>query len=415
MKAYKKSLLIFMSIIALLLSLTPLSGAYILGDIDENSIVDSTDARTALRASVNLDKLDTRQYSIADIDKDGTVTASDARIILRTSVGLETIKTETETSEEIAYEIHFIDVGQADCALIISGKDSMLIDGGNTSDSQLIIDYLFSEGITELDYVICTHAHEDHVGGLGDILDIFTVTKTVFAPETGSSTKCYGNFLEAVGNQNMTITTPEIGYSFDFGDGTVLFAGPVTESYSDLNNTSLVTKITFGETSFLFTGDAERESEADIINYGIQLGVTVLKVGHHGSENSTSYPFLREIMPEIAIISVGADNDYGHPTDAVLSRLRDADVKVYRTDMQGHIVISGNGSNYTVTTEKNSDAQTNPTIPPSSSGVFIGNKNSKILHTETCSSLPKEANRVYFNSKDTALSQGYTPCSKCSP
>ncbi len=415
MKFRKKGLLIFVSIIVFLLSFTPLSRAYILGDIDENSIVDSTDARTALRASVNLDNLDARQRLIADIDKDGIVTSSDARIILRTSVGLEKKIIEDETAYEIDYEVHFIDVGQADCSLIISGEDSMLIDGGNTSDSELIIEYLIFEGIEELDYIICSHAHEDHVGGLGDIIDTFTVTKAVFAPQTGSSTKCYGRFIEAVENQSLTITTPEVGYCFEFGDGAVLFAGPVTEDYSDLNNTSLVTKITFGETSFLFTGDAERESEADIINSGISLDATVLKVGHHGSENSTTYPFLREIMPEVAVISVGEDNDYGHPTDAALSRLRDAGVKVYRTDIQGHVIISGDGKNYTVTTEKNSDAQTNPTIPPSSSAVYIGNRNSRILHTETCSSLPKEENRVYFNSRDTAVQQGYTPCSKCTP
>ncbi len=416
MKKSVRALFSILSIICILLSTVTFSAGLLLGDIDENGMVEASDARTVLRASVGLEILDGAKAYIADTDKDGKITASDARIILRMSVGLDPVILEEHTEEnDVEYEVHFIDVGQADCSLIISDGESMLIDGGNVADSSLVVSYLLAEGIEELDYVICTHAHEDHVGGLSGPLNKFTVTEAVFAPATAAETKCYKSFVDAVHNQGLEITVPEAGESFEFGDGTVTFVGPVTESYYDINNTSIVTKITFGETSFLFTGDAERESEADIIAAGFDLSATILKVGHHGSENSTSYPFLREIMPEIAVISVGTDNDYGHPTEAVLSRLRDAEVKVYRTDMQGHIIVKGNGKDFIITPEKNSNADTNPTIPPAENTVYIGNKNSKVLHKNSCSSLPKEENRVYFESRSQADLAGYSPCSRCKP
>ena len=158
----------------------------------------------------------------------------------------------------------------------------------------------------------------------------------------------------------MTITHPKPGESLAFGSSKIEFYGPITESESDRNNGSIVMKIIYGETSFLFTGDAEREEEQEILNAGYDLSATVLKVGHHGSKNSTTYPFLRAIMPKYAVISVG-ENSYGHPTEDTLSRLRDAGAKVYRTDMQGDIITASDGKTVTITTKKNGDVATNPT------------------------------------------------------
>lgn len=397
------------------------SSAVLSGDINLNGKIEAGDARTVLRASVGLEKLTDTEFSLADTDSDGKITASDARMILRMSVGLEEIKEIADSENEGYFEIHFIDVGQADCSLIICDDETLLIDGGNVGDGNLIIEYLSDMHIEMLDYVICTHAHEDHVGGLSQVLDTFTVTDEIFAPKTGAESKCYQNFVTSAENQQKTLSVPEIGYTFTLGESTVEFIGPVTEDYSDINNTSLVTKITYGENTFLFTGDMEREAEADILEAGADISADVLKVGHHGSENSTSYPFLREIMPEIAVISVGEGNKYGHPTEEALSRLRDADVKVYRTDMQGHIKITSDGKTLTVTTERNQTAETNPTNPvkpdetPTVNGEYIGNINSKKLHLPTCSSLPKEENRIYFATRETAINAGYTPCSRCKP
>ena len=175
------------------------------------------------------------------------------------------------------------------------------------------------------------------------------------------NTRSYNSLKTKTEEQGLAIQHPKPGDSIDLGSSKIEFYGPITESESDRNNGSIVMKIIYGDTSFLFTGDAKREEEQEILNAGYDLSATVLKVGHHGSKNSTTYPFLREIMPQYAVISVG-DNSYGHPTEDTLSRLRDADVKVYRTDMQGDIVFISDGKTVTVTTKKNTDAETNAAI-----------------------------------------------------
>ncbi len=431
----KKKSLKFIALLLTVIFITGICGVYssadIMGDINLNGKIEAGDARTVLRASVGLEKLTMTETTLADTDDDGKITASDARMILRMSVGLEEIKELPSSEDEGFFEVHFIDVGQADCSLIICDDETLLIDGGNVADGKAVTSYLHSEGITELDYVISTHAHEDHVGGLGEILTEFTVTEAVFAPEKGADTNCYKDFLSSVAAQELTITIPEAGDEITLGSSTLTFITPLTEEVPGTNNSSLVTRIVYGENSFLFTGDAEREAEKLILESEATISADVLKVGHHGGDTSTTYPFLREIMPQIAVISVGNNNSYGHPTENVLSRLRDADVKVYRTDMQGHIIITSDGENLTVTTERNQNAETNPTIPsspevpstpadpepdiPEVSGEYIGNINSKKLHLPTCSFLPREENRIYFASIETATNEGYEACSRCKP
>lgn len=247
-------------------------------------------------------------------------------------------------------EVHYIDVGQADSSLILCDGYSMLIDGGNAADSNLIAAYLKKEDISVLDYIVCTHAHEDHVGGLSGALSV-TEVKNVLAPYTEADTKAYQNFKNKSAAQGLEVQHPSSGDSFTLGSSDVQIIGPITERANDLNNTSIVMKLTYGNTSFLFTGDAERNEEQDIINAGYDLTADVLKVGHHGSDSSTSYVFLREVMPRYAVISVG-NNSYGHPTEAVLSRLRDAHVQLYRTDLQGDIIAASDGNNITITTKK---------------------------------------------------------------
>ena len=183
--------------------------------------------------------------------------------------------------------------------------------------------------------------------------------------------------------------------------------------------TSIVLKVIYGETSFIFTGDAERTAESDILDAGYDLSATVLKVGHHGSDTSTSYPFLREVMPEYAVIQVGKDNSYGHPTEDTLSRLRDAEVKVYRNDLQGTIICTSDGKTVEFTTEKNETVQTNPTVtvtPEDDTGIeYIGNKNSKKFHLPSCANLPAEKNRVFFETRKAAVDSGFSPCGNCKP
>ncbi len=258
-----------------------------------------------------------------------------------------------EVLEKSYFEVHYIDVGHADAALVCCDGQYLLIDGGNADDSSLLYSYLKNKEVKHLNYVVATHAHEDHVGGIAGALN-YASAGVVYCPVTDYDTEAFRNFKKYVEKAGVTITVPKAGDTFNVGSAAAEIVG--VNGGSDENNTSIILRICYGETSFLFTGDAEREAEQEVLNGGYDISSTVLKVGHHGSANSTTYPFLREIMPSVAIISVGSNNGYGHPTEDVLSRLRDADVKVYRTDMQGNIVAKSDGMNVTVEVENNLDA-----------------------------------------------------------
>ena len=317
------------------------------------------------------------------------------------------------TEQELGFTVYYIDVGQADSALVVCDGKTMLIDGGNVADSSLIYSFLEKHGVSELDYIIATHAHEDHVGGLAGALN-YATANVAYSPVTSFDSKVFSNFVKYLGKQNVSLTVPSHGDSFWLGSAGVRIVGPINPS-NEPNNTSIVIRITYGDTSFLFTGDAERNEEQDILEAGYDLTATVLKVGHHGSDTSTTYPFLREIMPQYAIISCGEGNSYGHPNDDLLSRLRDADAIVYRTDLQGTITCTSDGSMVTFTTERNPNAQTNPTEPSAQPDYYIGNINTKKFHLPTCSGLPQEKNRTFFYSREDAINAGYSPCGSCRP
>lgn len=280
--------------------------------------------------------------------------------------------------------VHFIDVGQADAALLLCAGKAMLIDGGNKADSNLIYTYLQKQGITHLDYVVATHAHEDHVGGLSGALTAVSTVGHVLSPVTDYNTKAFRDFVAKTQAHGRQIEIPNAGDTFSLGDATVTVVGPV-KKYTDPNNTSIVLRIVFGETSFLFTGDMESDAETDLIESGAILKSTVLKVGHHGSYTSTSYRFLREVAPSYGVISVGTNNSYGHPHDVVLSRLRDAEVKLYRTDLQGDIICRSDGKNVTFTTAKNTNVLTNPTEDKTQ---YIGNRSPWLYDLLVCANLP---------------------------
>ena len=246
--------------------------------------------------------------------------------------------------------IYYIDVGQADSTLIVCGDETMLIDGGNISDSSLIYSFLKERGISRLNYIIATHPHEDHIGGLSGALN-YAQADVIYCPVKEYDSTAFRNFVKYLDAQNKQITVPEAGYEFSLGKAKVQILGP-QKKYSSMNNMSIVLKITFGKTSFLFTGDAEREAEHDLINSGYDLSSDVLKAGHHGSASSSSYPFLYHVMPEYAVISCAEDSRYEHPDSGTLSRLSDIPAVVYRTDLHGTITCISDGQNINFFTEK---------------------------------------------------------------
>ena len=317
--------------------------------------------------------------------------------------------------QDAAFQMHFIDVGQALSVLVECDGQFMLYDGGNVDDGSLVVSYLQNQGVEQLEYVFCSHAHEDHVGGLAAALAYFPAYH-VYSPVTDASTKCFQDFVKYTQQQGLQVEVPAVGTMWPLGGATVTMLGPVAQ-YSDTNDTSLVLRIDYGSTSFLLTGDMEKTAETDLVNSGANLRADVLQVGHHGSSTSTSYLFLNAVLPEMGVISCGVNNKYGHPHEETLSILRDAGVDVYRTDLQGTITIGSDGQNYTVGTEHfAADSALNPTDPAASSTAqqtYIGNVNSKKFHLPSCPNLPAEKNQVLFSSYEEAVEAGYTPCSSC--
>lgn len=321
----------------------------------------------------------------------------------------ESTPTPVTSGEELI--IHFIDVGQADSILLENQGQFMLIDGGNREDSQLVVSYLEQQGVQELEAVVCTHAHEDHVGGLPAVLAVYP-TKAVYAPTNTYASKIFDSFVYYVDQQGLTITIPTPGDELTLGDVQLTVLGPVL-SYAETNNTSIVLLAEFGSTRFLFTGDMETEAENDMLDYWgekFNWNVDVLKAGHHGSSTSSGYRFLYQTDPEYTVVSVGKDNSYGHPHAEVLSRYADAGIPLFRTDELGHVIITSYGNTVTITWE-NQNAQ--PEDVESASTTYIGNKNSKKLHLPSCANLPAKNNQVIFDNYEDAISKGYSPCSSC--
>ena len=315
----------------------------------------------------------------------------------------------SEPGPNSSFEVHFIDVGQGDASLIICDGEAMLIDGGEKDQSSKIYAYLKERGINNIKYIVASHGHSDHVGGLSAALNYASV-ETVFCSTTYYASDVFDSFLKQLEKQNLTITVPDPSDVYDLGSAKVLVVGP-KENFDNENDNSIVIKVIYGSTSFLFTADAEREAERNMVSeYSTLLKSTVLKVGHHGSDTSSSYLFLREVLPEYAVISVGSDNIYGHPHETVLSRLRDAEVNVVRTDLNGSIVMHSDGRNITYSSDRNDASEEENLVTG-----FVGNLNSKKFHRANCSNLPSEKNRIIFGDRQEAIAQGYSPCGNCRP
>ena len=247
------------------------------------------------------------------------------------------------TPDEGQIFVHFIDIGQGDSILIQSMTHAVLIDGGDFSERTRLLSYLRSVGVARLDLVIATHPHSDHIGGLVAVLNQMYVGH-VLMPNVVHTTETFENFLAAVYNNDIPVTFAEAGHRIQAGIIELNVLGPLHFYHSNLNNSSIVLRMTHGDTSFLFTGDMEEIVELELVNAGVNLHSNVLKVGHHGSHTSTSDIFLDAVSPDIAVISVGEGNRFGHPHSSVISALETLEILIFRTDLHGTIVLNTDGS-----------------------------------------------------------------------
>jgi competence protein ComEC len=248
-------------------------------------------------------------------------------------------------------EVYFMDVGQADCEIVRCRDANMIIDTGTNATASSLVSTIKHMGINKFDVAIGTHPHEDHIGGLDAVINNFGIGK-IYMPDVTADTKTYTDVITAIQNHDYSITSPVPGTTFNVGDAQCTILAPNSRSYDDLNDYSIVIRLDYGKTSFLFTGDAQTTSEQEMLAAGYNLKADVLKVGHHGSDTATSPAFLKAVAPEYGVIEVGAGNDYGHPHHITLEKLAAANVTVYRTDLNGTIEFKSDGSRLTVTTTK---------------------------------------------------------------
>lgn len=346
-------------------------------------------------------------------------------------------------------KVHFIDVGQADSILVQHGSQNMLIDAGNNADADTVVNYIKKQGVTKLDYFIMTHPHEDHIGGADAVIKGFNIG-TVYMPKVTSTTQTFKDVVTAMSAKGLKATIPVPGNTFKLGDTLCTILAPNGSSYEDLNNYSVVVKLTYGQNNFIFQGDAEDISENEILSKGYDISADVIKIGHHGSNSSSTQAYIKKVNPKYAVISVGKGNDYGHPHQETMAILKSIGIPVYRTDEAGTIICTSDGKNISFNcspgsysagsggggsgsssgsasneSNKGSGSPGTVVVPPTSGSntgtsgtaenkevtVYVTNSGEK-YHRDGCKYLGKSKIPISLND---AKNEGYSPCKVCNP
>ncbi len=328
-----------------------------------------------------------------------------------------------EKTQEITdtLTIHFLDVGQGDCTLLVCGTEAMLIDAGNNNQGSAVCRYLMDQGITKLRYIIGTNADADHIGGLDVVLNTFDCG-TVMMPDVQKDNRTFHDVLQVMEQKNYERCVPAVGNSYELGTAVFTVLSP-KKYYEKDNNNSVCILLRFGERSFLFTGDAEKEAEEDMMNGDICVEADVYKVGHHGSATSTTEAFLAAVNPSCVVISCGSGNLYGHPHEQVMELLKEKNVQIFRTDCQGTVVLTCNGTEIMWDTEPSENWEpgeyaTENTADVSENITYVCNTNSYRFHYPDCESVSKmKEHNKWENSctREELMELGYKPCGNCKP
>jgi competence protein ComEC len=259
--------------------------------------------------------------------------------------GSSSIKINNYISSKNFIKVSYIDVNQGDSILVQVNHKNLLIDSGPIESVSKLMHYLRKQNIDKLDYVVATHPHEDHIGGMSAVIKKYPIRK-FYAPKKITQTKTFENMVNSLKSKNLKIDVARPGINLDLGKSVRCeILAPISNNYESLNNYSAVIKITYGNSKFLFMGDAEKLSENELLENGYDLSCDILKIGHHGSSSSSSKPFLDATNPKIAIISCGKNNDYGHPHHQTLNELKKRKIQIYRTDVDGSVVFLSDGNN----------------------------------------------------------------------
>ena len=239
---------------------------------------------------------------------------------------------------------HFIDVGQGDCILIQVNNKNLLIDSGTTESTRKLIKYLKKNNIKKLDYVIATHPHEDHIGGMASVIKTFNIGD-FYAPKAIATSESFEDMIRALIKKGIKIKVAKPNISLDLGpNASCIMLSPNKTTYENINNYSCALKVSYKSSTYLFTGDIETEAEQELLGNGYDLRADVLKIGHHGSKTSTSQEFLNKVSPKISVINCGFYNTYGHPAKVTLDKLKKINSIIYRTDLDGTIVLISDGT-----------------------------------------------------------------------
>ena len=316
---------------------------------------------------------------------------------------------ESDASPTGLLTVHFLNVEQGDCIFLeLPDGKTTLIDCGERDYSSSVISRLYALGCTRIDYLFATHPHSDHIGGMRDIIPCFDVG-ALYLPDVSTTTNSYVKMLEAAADQKIPTVLASAGMSFSPCDGVEYqILAPIGDKHDGLNNWSIVLRVVYGETAFLFCGDAELESVEQILDSGAELTADVLKLGHHGSSDGLTREYFEKISPSYAVACCAEVNDYGHPHREVVQMTKNAGVPLFCT-YEGSITFASDGSQvYYI-------ADADLSEPDPAAAPYIGNRNSKKFHTADCDGLPNENNRVYFEDRQTALDAGYSPCPSCNP